>query len=60
MNHANHHNNNHNGIKVDQQVNQENQCNRQPPKEMDASWVETQNPSTMCVHVGENQADIGH
>ena len=55
----NHHNNNHNGIKVDQQVNQENQCNGQQ-KEMDATWVETQQPSTVCVNVGENQADIGH
>lgn len=52
--HNHHHNNNH--IKVDQQVNQENQCTGQPTE-----WVMSVPPgsSAFCVNEGSNSADIG-
>jgi curli biogenesis system outer membrane secretion channel CsgG len=52
--HNHHHNNNH--IKVDQQVNQENQCTGQPTE-----WVMSVPPgsSAICINQGSNSADIG-
>jgi len=59
--HRHGHNHDSNGVKVDQQVNQENQCNGQQPKSMDlAAPQNPSEPSTTCVNLGENQADIGH
>jgi hypothetical protein len=58
-----HHDNN-NGIRVDQQVNQQNQCSGQPPqalqRETAAAMVATPGPSTLCVNQGNNSADVGH
>ena len=58
--HRHHNSNNHNGIKVDQQVNQLNQCSGQQ-EQMDASWILSTPPgSTTCVNIGANSANIGH
>jgi hypothetical protein len=51
--HSHHHDN---SIKVDQQVNQENQCTGQSPE---VTWLETTPPgSTVCVNQGNNNAEI--
>jgi hypothetical protein len=53
----NYHKINHNGIKVDQQVNQENQCSGQLlGRTMDA--VMRVAPSTLCINLGSNDATI--
>jgi hypothetical protein len=55
-----HHNDNHKSIKVDQQVNQENQCSGQSP-EVTTVWLETAPPgSAVCVNQGSNNATINH
>jgi hypothetical protein len=57
--HHHHHNDNHKSIKVDQQVNQENQCTGQSPEV--AVWLETTSPgSAVCVNQGSNNATINH
>ena len=54
-----HHNDNHKSIRVDQQVNQENQCTGQSPEV--AVWLETTPPgSAVCVNQGSNNATINH
>ena len=52
--HSHHHDN---SIKVDQQVNQQNQCSGQPKE-----WVMSVPPgsNTVCVNEGSNNADISH
>ncbi len=59
----NHHNSN--GIKVDQQVNQANVCSGQQPESAATAvnttvLASTSSPSTLCLNVGSNSADIGH
>ena len=53
--HQNNHNHN-NSIKVDQQINQQNECTGVP---LDTIWTLT-NPgsSTVCVNQADNSADI--
>jgi hypothetical protein len=68
--HRHYHNHNGNSVKVDQQINQQNQCNGQQPERAmagqalaNASQALTTlgTPgSTTCLNLGENTADIGH
>lgn len=74
--HNSHHSHIHNsgGIKVDQQINQQNQCNGQQPEQMDnaaaaaaaaanATQALVSNPpgaGAPCLNVGSNSAHIGH
>jgi hypothetical protein len=55
--HHNNHNNHKNSIKVDQQINQLNQCTGVP---LDARTlaVESTGSSTVCLNQGDNSADI--
>ncbi len=69
MAHKYNHNNN-NGIKVDQQINQANQCNGQQQATIvkgalaanaSAEQLASIPPgSTVCLNLGSNSADIGH
>jgi hypothetical protein len=59
------HNNHNNSIKVDQQVNQLNQCTTPPPpppKEKNLSSLSSSvlagSSSTVCINSGDNSADI--
>jgi hypothetical protein len=68
----NHNNHNNSGIKVDQQVNQENQCGpqQQPSQEPPGMGPQSNTPNTLgsgggsdnsgttCVNIGANSADI--
>jgi hypothetical protein len=59
--HHNNHNNHNNSIKVDQQVNQLNQCTTPPPppkEETLSSSVMDGSSSTVCINSGDNSADI--
>ncbi|MGB6671184.1 MAG: hypothetical protein WBE34_02000 [Candidatus Nitrosopolaris sp.] len=64
--HHNNHNNHNNSIKVDQQVNQLNDCTTPPPpRAMDeastsgsTSDVSSSGSSTVCLNFGDNSADI--
>jgi hypothetical protein len=53
--HYKHNNHNSNSIKVDQQINQENNCTGVPPE-----WIALDNTgsSTVCLNQGDNSADI--
>jgi curli biogenesis system outer membrane secretion channel CsgG len=54
--HHHHHNDNHKSIKVDQQVNQENQCTGGMQK-----WILTTPQSgAFCINEGSNDATINH
>jgi hypothetical protein len=55
--HHNNHNNHKNSIKVDQQINQLNQCTGVPRDNIRTLSVE-QLSSTVCVNQGDNSADI--
>ena len=58
-NHYKHNNHNSNSIKVDQQFNQANFCNgTSPTPEPPGSAVQGSSSSTVCLNVGDNQADI--
>ncbi|HET7149188.1 MAG TPA: hypothetical protein VFI73_11890 [Candidatus Nitrosopolaris sp.] len=52
-----HHNNHKNSIKVDQQINQLNQCTGVPLDNIRTLSVE-QSSGTLCVNQGNNSADI--
>ena len=64
--HHNNHNNHNNSIKVDQQVNQLNDCTTPPPpRAMDeaatkssSSDVSSSSSGTVCLNSGDNSADI--
>ncbi len=57
--HHHHNNDNHKSVKVNQQVNQENQCTRQTPER--TIWLEsTPQPGAVCVNEGSNNATISH
>ena len=58
--HQHPHNDNHKSIRVDQQVNQENQCSGQLPGRIAFASLMERAPSTVCVNEGNNSADIGH
>ena len=47
-----HHNHKHNSIKVDQQINQLNECSGSPPEPRTVSL------GTVCLNQAENNADI--
>jgi curli biogenesis system outer membrane secretion channel CsgG len=56
-----HHHNNNNQIKVDQQVNQQNDCTGVPvvtPDSMTNGPQSSVSSSTVCVNQGDNSADI--
>ena len=55
--HHHHHNDNHKNIKVDQQVNQQNQCSGQPPELQNLAMMR-QVHSTLCINEGNNSAEI--
>jgi hypothetical protein len=67
-NHHNHNNHNHNSIKVDQQVNQLNDCTTPPPPPPPPAMNKTGDSSinsdsssssgTVCLNSGDNSADI--
>ncbi len=50
------HNNHNNSLKVDQQVNQQNDCTGVPPDNIKGTLE--QFSSTVCVNQGDNSADI--
>jgi hypothetical protein len=53
--HYKHNNHNSNSIKVDQQINQENNCTGVPQ----ALWIlDNTGSSTVCLNQGDNSADI--
>jgi hypothetical protein len=57
--HHHHHNDNHKSIKVDQQVNQENQCTGQSADMQE--WVlPTSQSGAICTNEGTNNATINH
>jgi curli biogenesis system outer membrane secretion channel CsgG len=57
--HHHHHNNNHKSIKVDQQVNQENQCTGQSTDMQE--WVlPTPQSGARCINDGSNDATVNH
>ena len=57
--HHHHHNDNHKSIRVDQQVNQENQCTGQSPDMKE--WILTIPQSgAVCANQGSNNATINH
>ena len=70
--HRHHNNSNSNGIRVDQQVNQANQCSGQQPDELQREALANQTqqavanpqgssgPGTICLNLGSNSANIGH
>jgi hypothetical protein len=54
-NHYKHNNHNSNSVKVDQQINQENNCTVVPQVE----WIlDNTGSSTVCLNQGDNSADI--
>lgn len=55
--HNHHHNDNQKSIKVDQQVNQQNQCTGEPP-ELQKLALMREVPSTVCINEGNNSAEI--
>jgi curli biogenesis system outer membrane secretion channel CsgG len=57
--HHHHHDNNHKSIRVDQQVNQENQCTGQSP-DMQEWILTTPSSGSVCVNDGSNDATINH
>ena len=57
--HHHHHNDNHKSIKVDQQVNQENQCTGQSP-DMKEWLLTTPQSGALCINDGSNNATINH
>jgi curli biogenesis system outer membrane secretion channel CsgG len=57
--HHHHHNNNHKSIKVDQQVNQENQCTGQS-LDMKEWILTTPQSGALCINEGSNDATINH
>ncbi len=50
-----HHNHKHNSIKVDQQINQQNQCTGVPLDNI--RWL-ADGSSTVCLNFGDNSVDI--
>jgi len=54
--HHHHHNNNNNQIKVDQQVNQQNDCTGTPLEV--TRTLDNAGSSTVCVNQGDNSVDI--
>lgn len=52
-----HHTDNHKSIKVDQQVNQQNQCSGQPQQLQELAMMR-QVSSTLCINEGNNSAEI--
>jgi hypothetical protein len=59
----NHHNHNRNGIKVDQQINQQNECtgvqDQLDQRALEGNGMETDGSSgTVCFNQGDNSADI--
>jgi hypothetical protein len=53
--HYKHNNHNSNSVKVDQQINQENNCTGVPQ----ARWIlDNTGSSTVCLNQGDNSADI--
>ncbi|MFZ0894805.1 MAG: hypothetical protein WAZ77_09910 [Candidatus Nitrosopolaris sp.] len=59
----NHHNHNRNSIKVDQQINQQNECtgvqDQLDQRALEGNGMETDGSSgTVCVNQGDNSADI--
>jgi hypothetical protein len=62
--HHHHHNDNHKSIKVDQQVNQQNQCTGQQQPTDGLQTADAVQPppgsNAVCVNEGSNSADIGH
>ena len=60
--HHHHHNNNNNQIKVDQQVNQQNDCTGVPVVTPDLMTKGADNnsvsSSTVCINQGDNSVDI--
>jgi hypothetical protein len=55
--HNHHHNDNHKSIKVDQQVNQENQCTGQSA-DMKEWILTTPQSGALCINQGTNNATI--
>jgi hypothetical protein len=53
--HHNNHNNHKNSIKVDQQINQENDCTGVP---LEWKTLDNTGSSTVCLNQGDNSADI--
>jgi hypothetical protein len=57
--HYKHNNHNSNSIKVDQQINQLNNCTGVPSNPMDGKGpLTSSSSSTTCVNIGDNSADI--
>jgi hypothetical protein len=61
--HHNNHNNHNNSIKVDQQVNQLNDCTTPPPppamdKAANNNSIDGSSSGTVCLNTGDNSADI--
>jgi hypothetical protein len=54
--HYKHNNHNSNSIKVDQQINQLNQCTGVPPDNI--RTLDNSGSSTVCLNQGDNSADI--
>ena len=54
-----HHNDNHKSIKVDQQVNQENQCTGQS-LDMKEWILTTPQSGALCINEGSNGATVNH
>jgi hypothetical protein len=57
--HHNNHNNHNNSIKVDQQINQLNNCTGVPQETIKSLQTDgTSSSSTVCINSGDNSADI--
>ncbi|PWU81586.1 MAG: hypothetical protein DLM72_06260 [Candidatus Nitrosopolaris wilkensis] len=53
-----HHNNHNNSIKVEQQINQLNNCTGVPVDKMDSLVGAGSSSGTVCINSGDNSADI--